>query len=150
MSEIMGVSQFERLFRQAASLDVDKSDLKRMSNFINQKLYDMLIVAQANAKANQRDLIEDYDLPITLGLKNTIREFKQMEVGLALEPILARLAKLPPLSLGYGASVEKKLPEIVGGLVVALAKTFKIIDPEVKNPQTEHWEKAEQIFSLLL
>jgi hypothetical protein len=42
------------------------------------------------------------------------------------------------------------MPSVVGGLTVALAKTFKIIDPEVKNPSTEHWERATRIFDLLL
>jgi hypothetical protein len=45
---------------------------------------------------------------------------------------------------------ESRLPDVVGGLSLALARTFKIIDPEVKNPQTEHWERAFSIFNLLL
>ena len=32
---------------------------------------------------------------------------------------------------------------------MALARTFTIIDPELKNPQTKHWERAFQIFDLL-
>jgi hypothetical protein len=39
---------------------------------------------------------------------------------------------------------------VAGGLSVALARTFKLIDPDVKNPQTAHWERAFQIFALLL
>jgi hypothetical protein len=33
---------------------------------------------------------------------------------------------------------------------VALARSFKIIDPDLKNPQTVHWERCFQIFDLLL
>jgi len=33
---------------------------------------------------------------------------------------------------------------------VALARTFKIIDPDLKNPQTMYWERALRIFGLLL
>jgi hypothetical protein len=43
-----------------------------------------------------------------------------------------------------------RLPDVVGGLSVALARTFKILDPDVKNPQTSHWERAFQVFDLVL
>ena len=36
-SQVMGVAKFERFFRTAAGLDVDKQDLKRYSDFINRK-----------------------------------------------------------------------------------------------------------------
>ncbi len=147
---IMGISQFERFFRQAASLDVDKSDLKRMSDFLNQKLYDLLIIGVAKAKANGRDVIQVHDLPITKGLQESIHRFRSLEIALELEPILAQLATLPPLDLAYSDEVEAKLPEIVGGLTYALAQSFKIIDPTVKNPLTEHWERATAIFDLLV
>ncbi|MDB5092738.1 MAG: hypothetical protein JWO85_839, partial [Candidatus Eremiobacteraeota bacterium] len=39
---------------------------------------------------------------------------------------------------------------IAGGLSVALARTFTIIDPKVKNPQSDEWERAYRLFSLLL
>jgi len=61
---VMGVAKFERFFRLAAGLDVDKSDLKRYNEFVNHKLYDLILMARANA----RDVIEPYDLPITKGV----------------------------------------------------------------------------------
>jgi hypothetical protein len=33
---------------------------------------------------------------------------------------------------------------------LALARTFKIIDPEVKHPATLMWERAFEVFNLLL
>jgi hypothetical protein len=33
----MGIARFERFFRAAAGLDVDKEDLKRYADFINRK-----------------------------------------------------------------------------------------------------------------
>jgi len=34
---------------------------------------------------------------------------------------------------------------------MALARSFKIIDPDLKNPQARrHWERSFQIFDLLL
>jgi hypothetical protein len=37
---VIGVTKFERFFRVAAGLDVDKADLKRLDEFVNKKLYD--------------------------------------------------------------------------------------------------------------
>jgi hypothetical protein len=37
----------------------------------------------------------------------------------------------------------------VGGLSVTLARTFKIIDGDLKNPATRHWQQCFRIFDLL-
>jgi hypothetical protein len=47
-THVMGVARFERFFRTAARLDVDKQDLKRFSEFINHKIYDLLLRAEAD------------------------------------------------------------------------------------------------------
>jgi hypothetical protein len=64
------VSRFEQFFRQAAGIDVDKNDLKRHNDFVDQKLHDLLLRGEANAKANSRDVIEVWDLSITKGCRN--------------------------------------------------------------------------------
>jgi hypothetical protein len=46
--------------------------------------------------------------------------------------------------------MESRLPEVVGGLSVALARSFKVVDPGLKNPQTIQWERAFALFDLLL
>jgi hypothetical protein len=130
---IMAVAKFERFFRLAASLDVDKEDLKRYSDFINQKLYDLPIRGQAAAKANGRDIIEPFDLPITKGVQECIHAFKRLDETIELRPILDLLVAHPPLDLAYSAETEVRFPGIVGGLSVALARTFKIIDPAPRS-----------------
>jgi hypothetical protein len=147
---VIAVAKFERFFRLAAGLDVDKSDLKRYSTFVNDKIYDLLLRAQAAAKANGRDVIEPHDLPITKGLQERIHEFRRIDEQIELQPILDHLAALPPLDLAYSTETEARLPAIAGGISVALARTFKVIDPDLPNPQTEHWESVLRIFDLLL
>ena len=147
---VMGVARFERLFRAAAGLDVDKEDLKRYSDFVNHKVYDLLVRGEAVAKANGRDLIEPIDLPITKGLQEDIRAFKEIDEQIELAPILDHLTARPPLDLVNSEETEAQLPVIVGGLSVALARAFKIIDPDLKNPQTKHWQRSFQLFDLLL
>lgn len=147
---VTNVSKFERLFRVAGSLDVDKADLKRYNDFVNHEVYDLLLRAQAAAKANGRDIIEPFDLPITKGLQECMHDFRAIDTELELTPVLDDLTHRPPLDLDYNEATEAQLARIAGGLSVALARSFKIIDPEMKNPQTQHWERAFRLFDLLL
>jgi Domain of unknown function (DUF1931) len=147
---VMGVARFERFFRAAAGLDVDKDDLKRFDDFVGQQVYDLLLIAQAAAKANRRDVVQPSDLPITKGLQESIHDFERIDQEVELQPILDQLAARPQLDLSLSEEVEARLPAIVGGLAVALARTLKIVDPDVKNPRSRHWERAFRIFDLLL
>jgi Domain of unknown function (DUF1931) len=149
-THLMGVAKFERLFRTAARLDVDKQDLRRYSDFINQKVYDLLLRGEAAAKANGRDIVQPFDLPITKGLQESIHAFRELDEKIELKPILDQITALPPLDLAVSVETEARLPTIVGGLSVALARSFKILDPDLKNPQTVHWKRCFQIFDLLL
>jgi Domain of unknown function (DUF1931) len=97
MMSLMGIAKFERYFRLAAGLDVDKSDLKRYSDFVNGKIYDLLSRGQAAAKANGRVTIEPFDAPVTKGLQESSYEFRNIDEQIDLKPILDHLAALPPL-----------------------------------------------------
>jgi hypothetical protein len=149
-THVMSVAKFERFFRIAAGLDVDKQDLKRYSDFINQKIYDLLLRGEAVAKANGRVIIEPFDLPITKGLQESIHEFRKIDEEIELQPILDQLTARPPLDFAYSDETESRFPEVAGGLSVVLARTFKIIDGHLKNPQTEHWQRCFRVFDLLL
>jgi hypothetical protein len=147
---LVAVTKFERFFRAAAGVDVDKSDLKRYSDFVSHKLGDLLIMAEAAASANGRDIIEPWDLPITKGLQESIHAFREIDRGIDLNPVIDKLTPRPPLDRALSDETDLRLPEVAGGLSVALARAFKIIDPEVKNPQSEHWERSFRLFDLLL
>lgn len=146
----IGVSNFKRFFRAAASLDVDKDDLRRYEDFVNRKVRDLLLIGRAAARANGRDVIEPWDLPITKGLQETIHDFRGMDEAAEVRPMLEEIVAIPPQELAYSEETEGRLPEIAGGLSLALARAFKIIEPRLKNPQTEHWERAYRVFDLLL
>lgn len=120
-AHVMRVAIFHRFFRRAAGLNIDKQDLKRYSDFINRKLYDLLLRGEAAAKANGRDIIEPFDLPITKGLQESMLAFPELD-----------------------EEIEVHFPVIVGALSVALARTFKIIDPDLKEPSSEDWERCSR------
>jgi Domain of unknown function (DUF1931) len=66
----MGFTKFERFFRTAGEVSVDRDDVRGYLDFVNDAIYDMLLLAQATAKANVRDVILPWDLPITAGCKS--------------------------------------------------------------------------------
>jgi hypothetical protein len=147
---VQGTHQIERFFRVAASLDVDKADIKRYYDFVDQKVEDLLLISQATASANGRDIVQPWDLPITKGLQESIHAFEELDVDIGLERIAEETAPRPPLDRPLSVETEARLPLIVGGMSLALARTFKITAPELKNPATEHWEHAFEIFDQLL
>jgi hypothetical protein len=147
---VMSIPKFERFFRAAASLDVDKEDLRRYDEFVNHKVYDLLLRGQANAKANDRDVIEPFDLPITKGLQESIHAFRPINEDIDLQSILEQLTKLPVLDMEYSDETRARIPEIAGGLSVGLARSFKIMNPDLKNPMSDDWDKAFKIFDTVL
>ena len=147
---VMGIKQFQRLFREAARLNIDKNDVKRLSNFVGKRLRNLLILGQVAANINGRDIIDYQDIPITGGLQQAIRDFKEFDEQLSLKPILEQQATLPPLKLGISDMVEKKIPDIVGGITVSLARVFKAVNPDLKNPGSREWEQVEEIYRILL
>lgn len=147
---VIHIASLERFFRVAASLDIDKEDLRRYDDFVHQKTYDLLLRAEANAKANGRDVIQPFDLPITKGLQESIHAYRRIDQEVQLEPVLQEMRQLPQLDLAYGEETEARLPEIMGGLSYALARSFKIVSPALKNPQTKHWQTLFRLFDLLM
>ena len=146
----MGFVKFERFFRAAGGVSVDRDDVKRYLDFVNDALYDLLLMGQGAAKANARDIIEPWDLPITKGLQESIHAYERLDEEIELRPILEDLAARPPLDAALSDEAENRLPLIFGGISVALARTFRLIDAEVKAVHTREWERAFSLFRLLI
>jgi hypothetical protein len=50
----------------------------------------------------------------------------------------------------FGDETEDVLVEVFGGISVALARSFRVVDPQVRNPATGDWDRAFDLFGLLL
>jgi hypothetical protein len=111
---------------------------------------DLLLVAQHAAKANGRVAVELRDLPIAKGLQESIQAFEALDIDIGLERILHEAVPEPRSDLLFSEELEERLPVIAGGLSLAVARAFKIIDPKTKHPATQEWERAFRIFNLLL
>ena len=142
--------QFEHFFREAGSLDVDKDDLRRYGEFLNHKVGDLLLRGKAAANANSRDIIQPSDLPITKGLQEDIERYREIEPQLRLEPVLDDMTERPYLDYAYSDETEAALADIAGGVSVALARSFRILEPGLKNPKTADWERSFRLFDLVL
>ncbi|GAA2263024.1 DUF1931 family protein [Kitasatospora cystarginea] len=147
---VMGVPKFERFFRAAAGLDVHKNDLKRYNDFVDAKLYDLFLIGAANAKANNRDIIEPQDLPVTKGLQESIHAFNKLEEGIELRPLLDQLAARPALGMEAAEDTQQRLPVLAGGLSVTLARALKTIARDTRRPSTDQWDEAFELFDLLI
>ena len=144
------VHRLEKMFRRAGDVDLDKSDLDRLETFIRRKVADLVVRGEANAKANGRDVVQPQDLPITKGLQETIHRFRLLNAELQLTDYLSGQVGLPPTDLAIGDETEARLPDVAGGLCLALAETFRIVDPDVRNPSPRDWDRAYRLFDLLL
>jgi hypothetical protein len=147
---VMGFTKFERFFRAAGGVTVDRDDVKRYLEFVNDALYDLLLMGQATAKANARDVIEPWDLPITRGLQESVHGFERIDEEIELRPVLESLAARPPLAAALSEETQARLPLIFGGISVALARTFELIDTEMKTVGSQEWERAFTLFRLLI
>jgi hypothetical protein len=146
----ISISKFERFFRLAASLDIDKEDLRRLDDFINAKIGDLVVRAEAIAKANTRDIIMPFDIPITKGLQDRMHEFRKIDAEVGLEDDLDKMVKRPPSAFEYFEDTEAQLVWIAGGLTLALARSFRIVEPGLKNPTTPQWGRGFALYDLLI
>ncbi|WP_457570097.1 DUF1931 family protein [Desulfurobacterium sp.] len=147
---IVGFGKLEALFRKAAGLDIDKNKAKAITDIVEKKLYDLLLIGERNAKYNGRDVIWECDVPLTKGFLETIQKFKELEEELELQDILDFLATQPPLKYPLEAELENKLPEIVGTLLFIIARIIKTVDEGCRQPSLEDIERAGKILDLTM
>jgi len=149
---LVGYPRLGALFRRAAGLDLTKQRAKEICEFIQGKLHDLLLVAERNARYNNRQVIWESDLPITKGLAESIRTYRELEMegGIELEPILEYLAAAPPLEFPLEVEAERCLPEIVGGLMLCMARILKVLNGGRRAFEPEHLQAAQEIMDMTL
>lgn len=149
MTHPSGISVFERFFRTVASIDIDKNDVRRFQGFVDELIDDIAISGRNAAKMNGRDVIAAQDLPITKGLQERMREFDKLEEAEEIRALLREAVRQPPGDIAFAEDAEQLLPEVFGGLAVALARSFGLLDATVSNPSSEHWDRSFTMFRLI-
>src|ERR1700734_2311499 len=127
----MGNPLFERFFRSAAGIKVDKNDVKRFRDFADEETYGSAIAGPDAAKWDGRDVIVPQDLPITKGVQERMREFDKLDEAEEVRDLLRQVVRRPPADVTFSEDTERMLPELFGGLSIALARSFRLIDPNL-------------------
>lgn len=109
---VQGIHQIEHFFLVAAGLEIDKEDIRRYYDFIDQKMKDLLLIAAQTAKANDHITIESRDVPTTKGLQESIHEFASLDVDVGLKRILQDSVPEPPTDRPYSDEAEARLPAV--------------------------------------
>lgn len=149
MTHPSGIAVFERFFRSVAGIKIDKNDVRRFREFIDEEIDDIAIAGRNSAKWNGRDVIVAQDLPITKGVQERMREFDKLDEAEEIRGLLRQVVRRPPGDVTFAEDTEELLPELFGALGIALARSFRVVDPTVSNPSTEHWNRVFTIFRLV-
>ena len=149
MTHPSGIPAFERFFRSVASITIHKNDVRRFRAFVDEQIDDIAIAGRNSAKRNGRDVVVAQDLPITKGVQERMREFDKLEEAEEIRELLRQVVRQPPGDVTFAEDTEQLLPELFGGLSIALARSFRVVDPKVSNPSTEHWDRVFTLFRLV-
>ena len=149
MTHPSGIPVFERFFRSVASIKIDKNDVRRFREFVDEEIDDIAIAGRNTAKWNGRDVIMAQDLPITKGVQERMREFDKLEEAEEIRKLLRQVVRQPPNDVTFADETEELLPELFGALGIALARSFRLVDPTVSHPSTEHWNRVFTLFRLV-
>ena len=149
MTHPSGIPAFERFFRSVASITIHKNDVRRFREFVDEQIDDIAIAGRNSAKWNGRDVVVAQDLPITKGVQERMREFDKLEEAEEIRELLRQMVRRPPADVTFAEDTEELLPELFGGLGIALARSFRIVDPTVSNPSPEHWNRVFTLFRLV-
>ena len=149
MTHPSGIPVFERFFRSVASIKIDGNDVRRFREFVDEQIDEIVIAGRNSAKWNGRDVIVAQDLPITKGVQERMREFGKVEEAEEIRELLGQVVRQPPGDVAFAEDASRLLPELFGGLSIALARLFRVVDPTLSNPSTEHWNRVFTIFRLV-
>ena len=149
MARVVGFKKLETVFKKAAGIELDKSKADKITDIVEKKFHDLLLVGVEKAGYNGRDIIMEADMPVTKGFEQSLREFKKLEEEVDLQDVLAYLEKIPPLKYPISAELETKLPEYIGALMLIIARVLKKVGAE-KKPSVEDIERAGKILDLTL
>ena len=107
MTHPSGIPVFERFFRSVASIKIDKNDVRRFREFVEEQIDDIAIAGRNSAKWNGRDVIVAQDLPITKGVQERMREFDKLEEAEEIRELLRQVVRQPPGDVTFAEDTEQ-------------------------------------------
>jgi len=144
---VVGFTKLQAIMRKGAGLDIAKGHAKEITDIVDQKVYDLLVAGERNAKYNSRDVIWVCDVPITNGLEKTIDEFKKLEENLEVKDVVETMAHYPA-TLALEIELENRLPEIAGGLLLTMARIMKAVKHDDRTVDHDMINRAKEVLDL--
>lgn len=141
---VVGFTKLQAIFRKGASLDIAKGHAKDITDIVDQKVHDLLVAGERNAKYNGRDVIWISDVPITVGFEKSIDTFKKLEEMIEVEDVVETMTHYPP-TIALEDELEKRLPEIAGGLLLTLANIMKEVKHDDRSVDHEMIDRAKKV-----
>ena len=154
MTRVVGLQRLEALYRRFTGLDLDKGRAQEILGLAEKKLEDLFRAGLERAWARGSDVVEWIDLPITLGLKNTMELYRRererlQDPRLDLEPILRAMEERVS-GLVIGDSVRENLQDLTATVLLLIGYIIKRVDPKARKPSKEDIERARSILDLTL
>ncbi len=146
---VVGFTKLQEIFRKGAGLDIHKGHAKDITDIVDQKVYDLLVAGERNAKYNSRDVIWVSDVPLTNGMEKTIDEFKKLEEAIEVKDVVEMLTHYPA-TIALEVELEKRLPEIFGGVLLGMAKIMKAVDHKDRTVDHDMINKAKAVLDLTM
>jgi hypothetical protein len=79
-----------------------------------------------------------------------MHQFGRIDEDIELRPILDSLAARPPLASALSEETQARLPLLFGGISVALARTFHVLDSELTAVHTDEWDRAFRVVRIFI
>jgi len=149
-SQRQKVLGFERFFRLVASVEVEGTDFPPYERFINRKVCELLTRGQAAARANGHEVVQPAHLVIPAGLQRNMDTYRSLAFALDMDAPDGMMTIRTPCGVLCSHEIDVELPAVAGGLSVAVARSFKMIDPRIKCVYSPHWQTIFALFDLLV
>jgi len=146
---VAGAHKIEALFKNAAGLQIHKNQVKEISDIVDRKFHDLLLIGEANAKYNGRDVIWYSDLPLTKAFRESMQKFEALDQALALDEVLEHIKTLPPLYT-LEVALEEKLTAIVGTLIYVMAQIARAFSTDDNVISEKDLKRTEEILNLTI
>ena len=146
---VVGFTKLQAIFRKGAGLDIAKGHAKEITDIVDQKVYDLLVAGERNAKYNSRDVIWVCDVPLTAGFEKSIDAFKKLEEEIEVKDVVDTMAHYPA-TLALEVELEKRLPEIAGGLLLTLANIMKEVKHDDRSVDHEMIKRAKKVLDFTM
>ena len=145
-----GIPELERFLRSVAGVDADTADVYRLHTFVDEKVEAMAYAGRNTARANGRDVVAPHDLPITACLRDQMHDFSSREEASEVLQVLRASPRRPPGDVTFGEGTEAVLHDAFGGIALALARSFRVLEPELTHPTGEHWRRVFDLYRPVL